>query len=191
MQFKQIVKEHLTVVSALEQQSENIEKLVATVCQQLDLGGKVLFFGNGGSAADSQHMAAEFMVRYHSNRKALPAIALTTDTSILTAHSNDFDFDTVFARQIEALAQPQDVAIGISTSGSSANVLAGLKTATSKHLKTIALTGQSGGEMRDNVDLCISVPSAVTARIQECHILIGHYLCEMIDGHYAPTKEVS
>ena len=184
MQFSQLIQEHIGVVSELDQQSKNINAFVDLVCERLDAGNKVLFFGNGGSAADSQHMAAEFMVRYFTHRKALPAIALTTDSSILTAHTNDFEYSTVFSRQIEALGQAGDVAVGISTSGNSENVYLGIKSAQQKKIKTIVLTGQSGGDMKALADICISVPSSVTARIQECHIMIGHYLCARIDEYY-------
>jgi D-sedoheptulose 7-phosphate isomerase len=144
-------------------------------------GGKLLLFGNGGSAADAQHMAAECVIRYKSNRPAIAAIALTTDTSALTACANDFGFDTVFARQIEALARPADVAIGFSTSGHSPNVLAGLAEARRQRLGTIGFTGGTGGKMGDLCDVMINVPSNVTARIQEMHILIGHMLCKSLE----------
>jgi D-sedoheptulose 7-phosphate isomerase len=144
-------------------------------------GGKVLLFGNGGSAADAQHLAAEFVSRFYLERRALPALALTVDTSVLTAIGNDYTFDRVFARQIEALGQPGDVAIGLSTSGNSANVIAALQTARSRQMLTIALTGQSGGSLAGLVDHCIRVPSADTPRIQEAHILIGHILCELVE----------
>src|SRR5207249_9977215 len=140
----------------------------------LRAGGKLLFFGNGGSAADAQHLAAEFVGRFVMQRAGLPAIALTTDSSILTAVGNDFGFEQVFSRQIEALGRPNDVAIGISTSGNSANVLAGLKQASKQNLKTIGLTGKDGGAVAKGVDLSITVACANTARVQECHITIGH-----------------
>src|SRR5437016_10979709 len=143
-------------------------------------GGKLLFFGNGGSAADAQHLAAEFVGRFAIERAGLPAIALTTDSSILTAVGNDFGFEQVFSRQIEALGRPNDVAIGISTSGNSANVLAGLKQASKQNLKTIGLTGKDGGAVAKGVDLSITVACANTARVQECHITIGHILCELV-----------
>jgi D-sedoheptulose 7-phosphate isomerase len=147
----------------------------------LRTGGKLLIFGNGGSAADAQHIAAELVVRYKADRAAIPAIALTTDTSALTACGNDFGFDAVFARQIEALARPGDVVIGISTSGRSANVLAGLAEARRRGASTIGLTAGAGGGMPDVCDAIISVPSQVTARIQEMHIMIGHMLCKALE----------
>lgn len=149
-------------------------------------GGKLLLFGNGGSAADAQHIAAELVIRYHSNRPAIAAVALTTDTSALTAGANDLGFETVFSRQLEALGRAGDVAVGISTSGRSPNVLAGLRTARERGLRTAGLTGGDGGEMRSLCDAVLIVPSRVTARIQELHILLGHMLCKALEqrlGH--------
>ncbi len=145
------------------------------------LGNKLLLFGNGGSAADAQHIAAELMIRYRDNRAAIPAISLTTDTSALTACANDFGFDSVFARQIEGLGRAGDVAIGISTSGTSANVTEGLAKARALGLRTVGLTGGTGGHMPRLCDVLINVPSATTARIQEMHILIGHMLCKALE----------
>ena len=144
-------------------------------------GGKLLLFGNGGSAADAQHIAAELVVRYKSDRPAIAAIALTTDTSTLTACGNDLGFETIFARQIEAQGRREDVAIGISTSGNSGNVIAGLAEARRRGLHTIGLTGGDGGRMRDVCDVPIVIPSVVTARIQEMHILLGHMLCKALE----------
>jgi D-sedoheptulose 7-phosphate isomerase len=144
-------------------------------------GGKLLVFGNGGSAADAQHLAAELVIRYQANRAPIAAIALTTDTSALTACANDFGFDRVFARQIEALSRPGDVVLGISTSGSSPNVLNGLKQARAMQLCTVGLTGGTGGPMAALCDALIVVPSSVTARIQEMHITIGHMLCKGLE----------
>lgn len=144
-------------------------------------GRKALIFGNGGSAADAQHLAAELVGRFYLERRALPALALTVNTSALTALGNDYGFETVFARQIEALGVPGDVAIGLSTSGNSPNVLAGLAMARLQGLMTIGLTGADGGRMREAASLCIRVPSTEVARIQEGHILIGHILCELVE----------
>jgi D-sedoheptulose 7-phosphate isomerase len=144
-------------------------------------GGKLLFFGNGGSAADAQHIVAELVVRYKTERRAIPAIALTTDTSTLTACGNDFGFEAVFERQIQALGRPGDVAIGISTSGKSLNVLRGLQQAKEGGLKTVGLVGGTGGDMGAICDSLITVPSTVTARIQEMHITIGHMLCVALE----------
>lgn len=168
--------------AALEQNLDLISDAVHLITKTLKGKRKLFFFGNGGSAADSQHMAAEFVGRFQKERRALPAIALTTDTSILTALGNDYGFDIVFARQIEALGQKGDVAIGISTSGNSKNVINGLKAAKRKGLKTITLTGGSGGKMARMADINLVVPSKSTARIQESHICIAHAICELVEG---------
>jgi D-sedoheptulose 7-phosphate isomerase len=144
-------------------------------------GHKAIFFGNGGSAADAQHLAAEFVGRYLRERPGLPALALHCDTSALTAIANDYGYDQVFARQIQALAAPGDIAVGISTSGNSRNVVEALLAARKVGLYTIGFTGASGGRMREIVDVLIAAPSNETPRIQECHILIGHALCDAVD----------
>jgi D-sedoheptulose 7-phosphate isomerase len=152
--------------------------------QTLRAGGKLIFFGNGGSAADAQHLAAEFVGRYVKERRPLAAIALTTDTSALTAIGNDYGFDHVFARQVQALGRRGDVAVAISTSGRSANVIRAARAARENGLVTIALTGGDGGGLAPIVEVAIVVPSTTTARIQECHIAIGHVLCEYVDSAY-------
>jgi D-sedoheptulose 7-phosphate isomerase len=146
-------------------------------------GNKLLLFGNGGSAADAQHIAAEFVGRFAFNRAALPAIALGVNGSCLTAIGNDYGFEQAFSRQVEALGRAGDVAVGISTSGNSPNILEGLATAKKMGLGTIALTGQTGGKLRGskNLDSCICAPTDETPRIQECHILIGHVICEIVE----------
>jgi D-sedoheptulose 7-phosphate isomerase len=144
-------------------------------------GGKVLLFGNGGSAADAQHIAAELVIRYKADRSPIAAIALSTDTSALTACGNDLGFDAIFERQIEALGRPHDVALGISTSGNSPNVLRGMRQAKALGLQTLGLSGGTGGQMPTLCDALIVVPSAVTARIQEMHITIGHMLCKALE----------
>jgi D-sedoheptulose 7-phosphate isomerase len=144
-------------------------------------GKKVLLFGNGGSAADAQHIAAEFVGRFAFDRAALPALALSVNTSCVTAIGNDYGFDVVFSRQIEALAQSGDVAIGISTSGNSPNVLRAMATAKKMGLHTVGLTGSKGNKLTAAVDHCITVPSNETPRIQECHILIGHIISELVE----------
>jgi len=151
-------------------------------------GGKLLFFGNGGSAADAQHLAAEFVGRFVRERAGLPAIALTTDSSILTAVGNDYGFDRVFARQLEALGRAGDVAIGISTSGNSPNVLEGIKAAKRERLTTIGLSGKDGGMLAKEADLTITISSSSTARIQECHIAVGHLLCELTEEALASGR---
>jgi D-sedoheptulose 7-phosphate isomerase len=144
-------------------------------------GHKALFFGNGGSAADAQHLAAEFLGRYLRQRDPLPALALNANSSAVTAISNDYGYEQVFARQLEALAAPGDVAVGISTSGNSPSVIQALMCARRKGLFTIALTGRSGGRLHGLVDVLIAVPSEETPRIQECHILFGHALCDAVE----------
>lgn len=140
-------------------------------------GGKILFFGNGGSASDAQHLATELTIRFIKDRPPIAALALTTDTSTLTAAGNDIGFDNIFARQVEALGKPEDLAIGISTSGNSENVLRALKTARNIGMTTVGLSGKGGGKMSEFCDVMLTVPSDTTARIQEMHILIGHMLC--------------
>jgi len=144
-------------------------------------GGKLLIIGNGGSAADAQHMAAEFVNRFVIERPPLPAIALTTDTSILTSIGNDYDFDQIFSKQVKALGKEGDVLLAISTSGNSPNVLKAVKTATEEGIKTIGLTGKDGGKMSNTVDVHLNVDSNVTARIQEVHITACHIICELVD----------
>jgi D-sedoheptulose 7-phosphate isomerase len=144
-------------------------------------GGKILLFGNGGSAADAQHIAAELVVRYKSERAAIAAIALSTDSSALTACGNDFGFEAIFERQVEALGRAEDAVFGISTSGKSPNVLAGLRAARKRNLAVTGLTGGDGGGMLELCDSAVVVPSTVTARIQEMHITIGHMLCKALE----------
>ena len=165
-----------------------IEKAAKLIFECLKSGHKVLFFGNGGSASDSQHLAAEFVGRYEKERRGLPSIALTTDTSILTAVANDYGFERIFERQIEALGNKGDIAFGISTSGNSKNVLLGIQKAKALSLNTIGFSGRNGGELNKAVDLSIVVPSEKTARIQESHIMIGHILCERVDELWTSTQ---
>jgi D-sedoheptulose 7-phosphate isomerase len=152
------------------------------IIHALGKGKKILLFGNGGSAADAQHIAAELVGKYQLNRDGLPALALTTNTSSLTAISNDWSFDHIFTRQLEALGQPGDVAIGITTSGKSRNIITAFRAARNKKMVTVALTGSSGAHLKKIVDLCVCVPSEKTPRIQEAHILIGHILCDIIEN---------
>ncbi len=161
--------------------SDQILNAARTIRDCLSNGGKLLLMGNGGSAADCQHIAAELIGRFKKERKAIPALALTVDSSSLTALGNDYGFDTIFARQVEALAAPNDAVLGISTSGNSKNVILGLNTARELGAKTIGLMGNDGGSMKDSVDIGIIVPSDDTARIQEVHISIGHIICEIIE----------
>lgn len=158
-----------------------IDAAAELICDALANGSKLLLFGNGGSASDAAHIAAEFIGRFQSERRALPAIALSTNLAALTAIGNDYGFDWVFSRQLEALARPGDVAVGISTSGMSANVLEGVRAARRLGVATIGLTGADGGDLAAVVDLCLRVPSESTARTQEGHILLGHTLCEIVE----------
>ena len=163
---------------------ENLSKLldvIKLVSQAFEAGNKLFFFGNGGSAADAQHIVAEFVNRYIMDRPPLPAIALTTDTSILTSVSNDMAFIDIFSRQIKALGKEGDVAVGISTSGNSANVVKAFEVAKEMGMKTVALSGNDGGILAKLADIALIVSSTSTPRIQETHILVGHLLCEMVE----------
>jgi D-sedoheptulose 7-phosphate isomerase len=159
----------------------DLANLVEVCARSIEMGGKVMFFGNGGSAADAQHLAAELAVRYLEDRGPIAAVALTTDSSALTAGANDMGFENVFARQIEALGRPGDVAIGLSTSGNSANILQALKMATSKGIVAAGFGGRDGGQMAALADPMLIVPVDDTPRIQEMHILLGHMLCGALE----------
>lgn len=163
-----------------------IKEITEAVIVSLKSGGKVIFFGNGGSASDSQHLAAELVGRFKKDRAALAGIALTVNTSIITSLANDYGYEVVFSKQVEALAQKNDIVVGISTSGKAKNVAAGIKQAKKMGLKTIALTGGDGGELAKLADISLLVPSAVTARIQEAHITIGHIICELVEQAFYP-----
>jgi len=184
-----------TILKELNAHKETVEKVVASIQDDIEAacklvvdtikaGNKILLFGNGGSAADAQHIATEFTGRYKTERKALPAIAITTDTSALTAIANDYGYERIFDRQIEALANKGDLLIGISTSGNSKNVLHGFEIGKSIGCKSIGLTGKDGGKFSTNCDLNIVIPSNDTARIQEMHILIGHIICQAVDDNF-------
>ena len=165
-----------------------IVEAASLITECLRSGGKLLLFGNGGSAADAQHLAAEFIGRFSGERRALPAVALTTDSSILTAVGNDYGFEQIFARQIEGLGRSNDVAIGISTSGNSPNVIAAVQAARKQGLKTVGLAGKDGGMLAKCVDVAITVSAINTARIQECHIAIGHLFCELVELDFLETS---
>lgn len=166
-----------------ESEVSNIEKAVKVIQGCIENGRKLLIFGNGGSAADSQHIAAEFVGRFKLERKGMPALALTTNTSTLTALSNDYGYDITFKRQIESLGNEGDIALAISTSGKAKNVIEAVKAAKEKGISTIALTGKDGGALKDLCDISIVVSSQDTARIQEAHILIGHVIAEIIESN--------
>lgn len=173
-----------TIDSVIDENIPQIEEACNMLIKTINNGGKILLAGNGGSAADAQHIAAELTGRFVKERIALPALALTVDTSALTAISNDYGFERVFARQIEAFAKPNDLFIAISTSGNSTNILAALEIAKNIGCKTLGLSGKGGGEMNNLCDINIVIPEQNTARIQEMHILIGHILCTAIDDLY-------
>jgi D-sedoheptulose 7-phosphate isomerase len=179
--FQANLQEHFNTMQMLEPMFPQLEQIAKRMCDALAQGGKIFWMGNGGSAADSQHLAAELIGRFKKERPAIPSIALSTDTSILTCLSNDYDFSIVFSRQLEALCQPQDVVVGLSTSGNSANILKGVAAAKNIGAYTIGLSGNSGGQLATAADVCITIPSTNTARIQEAHIFIGHSLCEWIE----------
>lgn len=183
--IRQIIKDALTCQARLLYDEELVTKLqnsAKVIGGVLNKGGKILIFGNGGSAGDAQHFAAELVGRFQKERKALPAIALNTDTSIITSLSNDYSFDIIFKRQIEALGKTQDIAFAISTSGASKNVLEGIKAAKKLKMKTVCLTGEKKSQLSALCDICIASPENKTARIQEAHILIIHILCELIEN---------
>ena len=180
--IKQELNEHLITLEATTKSIESALEVAANICiDSLKQGGKILIFGNGGSAADAQHIAAELVGRYKLERKGLSAIALSTDTSSLTAIANDYGYEHVFDRQIEALANPEDVAVGISTSGNSSNVINALQSAKNIGCKSIGLSGKSGGNMNKLCDVNLVIPAKDTARIQEMHILVGHIICHLIE----------
>jgi D-sedoheptulose 7-phosphate isomerase len=178
----QVFRESADVkVRFIRQNAEFLAQAVKMIVRAFKAGNKVLLFGNGGSAADAQHIAAEFVNRFLIERPPLPAIALTTDTSILTSISNDYGYVDSFAKQVKALGREGDVAVGISTSGAAANVIKAIQVAKEMGLKTVGLSGRDGGEVSRLVDIALVVDSQSTPRIQEVHITIGHVLCEMVD----------
>jgi len=186
----QRLKESASILKAIaESGAGDIESAAQLIINAYKNGGKVVLLGNGGSAADAQHLAGELVGKFMLKRQAFPAIALTTNSSILTAVANDWSYDTVFSRQVEALVTEKDVIIGISTSGNSPNVIEAIKLGKKKGAKTIALTGGNGGKLADAADLVLSVPSDITPRIQEAHITIGHIICELVERELADTTE--
>lgn len=175
------IAEHLKVAETMLSLTNKVEIAAQLCIDTLQEGGKLLIFGNGGSAADAQHIAAELVGRYKVNRKGLSALALTTDSSALTAIGNDFGYKSLFDRQVEALANKGDVLIGISTSGKSINVINALKLGSQLQCKTIGFSGNDGGQMNKICDVNLVIPSKDTARIQEMHIVLGHTICHLID----------
>ena len=172
----------LEILSKDKEIINKINNLIFTLCKCINNNNKVLFFGNGGSAGDSQHMAGEFICRFLKDRSSFPGIALTTDSSVITAISNDYGYDKIFSRQIEGIGNKQDIAFAFSTSGNSLNIILGLKKAKELGLITVGFSGLGGGEMKKYCDFIIEAPSKNTPRIQEMHILIGHIICEGIEN---------
>ena len=185
---KELQAHKVTIEKTTDSMIPDILKATGLIVNTLQNGNKVLLCGNGGSAADAQHIAAELTGRYKSDRRGLPGIALTTDTSALTAISNDFGYDRVFDRQVEALANEGDLLIGISTSGNSENILSALSTAKEFGCQTLGLSGRNGGKMNELCAINLVVPSNDTPRIQEMHILIGHILCQAVDDAFEPLN---
>jgi D-sedoheptulose 7-phosphate isomerase len=183
-EIKESIKESIQAKDIFLGETENIAKAVEEIVKALKSGNKLLICGNGGSAADAQHIAAELVGRYKLERRGLPAIALTTDTSILTAWSNDYSFDTLFERQVEALAKKGDVLLGISTSGNSSNVLKAFEKGKEIGTINISLTGREGGKLKQISDVNINSPSENTPRIQECHVLAYHIICELVEKEF-------
>ena len=181
----QRLDEHLDVVRTLRDSTGTISEIAGIITAALRSGGKVLTFGNGGSATDAQHLVGELVGRYYLERKALPAVALTTNTSIITAVANDYEFDRVFERQIEALGCPGDVAVGISTSGHSRNVLRALRKAKDIGLSAVGMSGGDADEMETETDVCLRVQSSDTPRVQEAHITAIHIICEWVEREIA------
>ena len=182
--IENIITESSETILSLKNNSAEIQKSIDSITHCLNSGKKILVFGNGGSAADSQHMVAEFLGRFLKERKSLPAISLTTDTSTITSLSNDYSYDIVFSRQCESLVESGDVVIGISTSGNSLNVINGLKTSHKKGATTIAFLGNDGGQIKNLVDIPIVVNSSSTPRIQEAHRTIYHIICELVEKSF-------
>jgi len=186
-QIKNIISDSIKVKQLLLEDEKTLTKILEAsykILHSLQNGGRIYFCGNGGSAADAQHLAAEFSGRFYQDRKALPAEALHTNTSYLTAVANDYSYDVVYSRLIHGVGHPQDVLIGISTSGNSKNIVLALEEAKKIGMATIGLTGSKGGIMKDICDINLAMPSEDTPRIQECHIMIGHIICQMVEDMY-------
>ncbi|RTL53180.1 MAG: SIS domain-containing protein [Sphingobacteriales bacterium] len=184
--FKEIISASIQVKQAILQDAnmlQQLEQAIQLITNAFTNGNKVLFCGNGGSAADAQHLAAEFSGRFYKNRKALPSEALHCNTSYLTAVANDYSYDVIYARIIEGTGLPGDVLIGLSTSGNSPNILKAFEAAKANQMITIGFTGSTGGKMKDCSDILFNVPSTDTPRIQESHIMLGHIICEMVEAN--------
>ncbi|MCK4870193.1 MAG: D-sedoheptulose 7-phosphate isomerase [Gammaproteobacteria bacterium] len=183
------IQEHITVIEDLRDSLPEVGLVAQKMIDAIRAGGKIIWMGNGGSAADAQHLAAELVGRFQLERPAIPSIALTTDTSVLTSVGNDYSFADIFSRQLEALCGKSDVVVGISTSGNSENVIRGIEVARLKGAFTVGMLGKDGGRLRDLVDLALVVPSDVTARVQEGHGLLGHILCESVEEEFCMQQQ--
>lgn len=184
-QIKNIFSESINIKEQILRDNHllnTIEKAVELISTAFEKGNKVLFCGNGGSAADAQHLAAEFSGRFYKDRKSLPAEALHCNTSYITAVANDYSYDVIYARLIEGIGVKGDVLVGLSTSGNSMNIMRAFETAKTKEMYTIGFTGSMGGKMKNISDILINIPSTITPRIQECHMLIGHIICELVEA---------
>lgn len=179
--IEKIIRESSKTASALASQADVIAAAAAKIIAAFRKGGKLIVFGNGGSAADAQHFAAELVVKFEKKRKALPAIALTVNTSSITACANDFSYEEIFSRQLEAILSDGDIVVGISTGGNSPNVARALEYASSRGVLTVALSGREGGRIAEIADVVLRAPSDVTARVQECHILAIHAICKIVE----------
>ncbi|UCC94956.1 MAG: D-sedoheptulose 7-phosphate isomerase [Candidatus Omnitrophota bacterium] len=179
--IQESIKKHKEAVNLLEANHKALQEIASLFIATLKKKGKIIFMGNGGSAADAQHLAAEFVGRFNRERNPLPALALSTNTSTITAVSNDFGFEDIFLRQIEALGAPQDLVVGISTSGQSLNIIKAVQRAKELGMKTVGFLGKDGGDLKEIIDVSLIIPSFDTPRIQEIHILVGHIICAIVE----------
>jgi D-sedoheptulose 7-phosphate isomerase len=186
--IKNYIQGHAQALKRLDGSIEAIKEIASLCIHCLNIKGKIIFMGNGGSAADAQHLAAELVGRFKKNRNPLAGLALSTNTSIITAIANDFGFDEIFSRQIEGLASKNDLIIGISTSGNSKNIIKGVLKAKDMGLKTIGLLGKDGGGLKSLVDTSITIPEIDTPHVQEMHILVGHLICDIIECSFSDQK---
>ena len=186
--IKKTLEQSTKIIANLHDLSDEINKTANLIITAINKNRKIIIIGNGGSAADAQHIAAEFLGRYKLKRKSIPAIALTSNSSTTTAIANDYDFSDIFSRQCESLVSKDDIVIGISTSGNSKNILKGIKTSKNLGAKIISLTGKNGTKMKLNSDIFLNVPSTVTSRIQEVHRTIIHIICEMVEDELSKRK---
>lgn len=187
--IESLIENHCYTISTIIPLIPKIEQIGREIVSSLKKGGKIFFLGNGGSAGDAQHLAAELIGRFQRERKPYAALALTTDTSVLTAIANDYGYDHVFARQLRGLCRSEDLVVGISTSGNSPNIIEAIRVARGLGAVTVGLAGRDGGELQRIADYCLTIPVPVTARIQEGHIFIGHVLCDIVESTLSQEKE--